>query len=86
MRAWISTTVCRLIGHQWGWPDILTCIQPEGLRFLPQWRECQRCGLREQDEKHEARILILPSFQGDPRDCAFDNFGHKVKRAMGWDR
>ncbi len=80
--------LCRLIGHRWAWPDIVVTIQPEGLRFLPQWRGCERCGIREQDVGHEAQICIVPSFQGpvtgfgNPR---LQQLGESVKRQMGWE-
>lgn len=81
--------LCRLMGHAWLWPDIVVTIQPEGLRFLPQWRECSRCGLREQDEDHKAKICIVPTFQGPVtgfRNQKLQRIGESVKRQMGWDR
>lgn len=94
MKALFKATFCYLVGHRWDWPDIVTTIRPEGLRFLPQWRQCGRCGHREQDENHEARILILPEFQGNPDACSFSKppdmglqrLGNQVNQIMGWER
>lgn len=81
-----SKWACLIIGHQWSWPDIVVCFRPEGLRFLPQWRTCTRCGIREQDEAGETQILVVPTFQGAITgfNQKKDTLGDQVKRAMGW--
>lgn len=91
--------LCRLFGHQWNWPDIVVTPMPGGIQIQPCWRECARCHHRERDEQMQARLVILPRFQGPVQGFAtpprhpncrsgspkMDALGEKVKRAMGWD-
>lgn len=83
----LSRWVCRVIGHRWDWPDIVITETPEGFRFLPSWRGCERCGHREQDEREIATVHVVPQFQGpveglNPKPK--DELGERVKREMGW--
>lgn len=83
----LSRWVCRVIGHRWDWPDIVVAIMPDGLRFLPQWRGCGRCGHREQDEARQGGIVVIPAFQGPVVGFGGDGedrLGEQVNRAMGW--
>lgn len=85
--AFANRVTCRVVGHKWGWPDIPITVQPEGLRFLPQWRGCERCGHRERDDKIEAQIVIVPAFEGDIKgfnNKPYEAIGEQVKREMGW--
>lgn len=94
MKTWLNRTICRLIGHRWGWPDIPIVAGPNGIGIFCLWRTCERCGARQSDDKSEATVIFGASYQGDPRDCAFrqqsasgfDELGKRVKRAMGWDK
>lgn len=90
MKRWI----CRLIGHRWGWPDIPVVPMRGGVQILPPWRECQRCGHREQDEGLESEIIVLPAFQGPVEGFGrlqpqtnrqLNALGRQVKREMGWE-
>lgn len=85
---------CRLIGHQWKWPEIPVVPMRGGSQIMPPWRECERCGLRQQDEGMESEVIILPAFQGPVEGFGplrpqtnrkLNALGRKVEREMGWE-
>lgn len=89
----LSQYMCRLFGHDWGWPDIPMAVAAGALHMGMLWRGCRRCGVRQADENDESCVIIGPAFQGDPRECAFNAretheklqaLGDRVRREMGW--
>jgi len=64
----LRTLLCRAFGHRWGWPDIIVLPSPFGLRFLPMWRTCDRCGRLERANSFP--VIQIPVPVGLSRDSA----------------
>jgi hypothetical protein len=93
-RETMKRLACRLFGHRWKWPEIPVVPMIGGVQVMPPWRECDRCGLRQQDEGMESEVIIFPAFQGPVEGFGplrpetnrkLNALGLKVKREMGWE-